>query len=316
MAVFTSVAPDELASWLARYPVGALVEMKGIASGIENTNYFVTTEGGRFVLTIFEKLTAAELPFYLGLMGHLAERGIACPAPLAQNDGSTLASLRDKPAALVTRLSGESVMQPRAAHCAAVGETLARMHLAGRDYAGALANPRGLPWWRATTPKIVPFLDAERARLLTEEVAYQAARSHDALPRGPVHADLFRDNVLFDGECIGGVIDFYFAGIDTLLFDVAVTLNDWCIDHADGAIDPPRAAALLDAYRAVRPFLDAEKRAWSAMLRAAALRFWISRLYDFYCPRPGELIVAHDPEHFHRVLRRRIADAAHPPSLH
>lgn len=315
MAVFTSVSPDELAAWLARYPVGTLVEMKGIASGIENTNYFVTTDGGRFVLTIFEKLTAAELPFYLGLMGHLARHGIPCPAPIAQRDGSTLASLRDKPAALVTRLSGESVMQPRAEHCAAVGTTLARMHLAGRDYAGGLANPRGLAWWRETAPKVLPFLDTERAQLLAQEVAFQSQQARDALPRGPVHADLFRDNVLFDGTRIGGVIDFYFAGVDALLFDVAVTLNDWCIDHATGEIDAPRARAMLAAYGAVRPITPQEKAAWPAMLRAAALRFWISRLYDFYCPRPGELIHAHDPEHFHRVLRRRIDGAAHPPAL-
>lgn len=315
MAVFTSVSHDELASWLARYDVGALVEMKGIASGIENTNYFVTTTGGRWVLTIFEKLTAAELPFYLDLMGHLARHGIPCPAPVPLRTGGTLAELKAKPAALVTRLAGSAVMQPEPAHCAEVGATLARMHVAGRDFPGRLENPRGPAWWKATAPAVMPFLDAERQHLLASELAWQSEQSRDGLPRGPVHADLFRDNVLFDGARIGGVIDFYFAGLDALLFDVAVTLNDWCIDHPTGAVIDARARAFLDAYKAIRPFTAAEHTAWPAMLRAGALRFWLSRLFDFYCPRPGELIHAHDPEHFRRVLALRVADTARAPSL-
>jgi homoserine kinase type II len=315
MAVFTSVSQDELAAWLERYAVGTLVEMRGIASGIENTNYFVTTTGGRWVLTLFEKLTPAELPFYLDLMGHLARHGIPCPAPVARRDGGTLDALKGKPAALVSRLPGAAVMQPEAAHCAEVGATLARMHVAGRDFGGTLENPRGAEWREATAPAVMPFLDAERRSMLEAELAFQRTQSREALPRGAVHGDLFRDNVLFDGPRIGGVIDFYFAGVDALLFDVAVTLNDWCIDHPSGAVLPEHARAFLTAYQAVRPITAAERGAWPAMLRAAALRFWLSRLFDFYCPRPGELIHAHDPEHFFRILRLRVAERDRAPAL-
>jgi homoserine kinase type II len=185
---------------------------------------------------------------------------------------------------------------------------LADMHLAGQSYPGRLDNPRGPRWWREATPKVSPFLDAGGAALLHAELAFQALHRLDDLPRGLIHADLFRDNVLFAGSRIGGVIDFYFAGIDCLLFDVAVTLNDWCV-HADGEIDTKRAHALLAAYHARRPFAAAERDAWPVLLRAAALRFWLSRLYDFYLPRPGELVHAHDPGHFRRILELRIADA-------
>lgn len=314
MSVFTSVTQAEVSAWLKRYSVGTLVELHGIAAGIENTNYFVTTTLGRFVLTIFEKLTVAELPFYLNLMSHLARHAVPCPAPVADNENRLLGELKGKPAALVTRLPGAVITSPSPAHCARVGATLASMHLAGRSYDGSLENPRGLSWWTDTAPKVMPFLDLGGQTLLREELTYQSAQRFDALPRGPIHADLFRDNVLFEGERLGGVIDFYFAGIDTWLFDVAVTFNDWCVQR-DGTIDTPRARAMLDAYAAVRAIEPAEHHAWPTILRAAALRFWLSRLFDFHLPRPGELVHAHDPEHFRRILTLRIAHAAQPPSL-
>jgi homoserine kinase type II len=311
MSVFTPVTPEQLSAWLKNYRLGTLIEMQGIASGIENTNYFVTTTGGRYVLTLFEKLTPLELPFYLGLMAHLAQHGVPSPAPASDVEGRLFSQLNGKPAALISRLPGTSVTAPTPAHCGEVGGTLADIHLAGQSYAGRLANPRGPRWWRVAAAKVSPFLDAERAALLHAEIEFQARHRCEALPRGPVHADLFRDNVLFDAERIGGVIDFYFAGVDCLLFDVAVTLNDWCV-HPGGEIDAPRAQALLAAYHARRSFSPAEHEAWPVLLRSAALRFWLSRLYDFYLPRPGELVHAHDPEHFHRILRLRIAhtDAA------
>jgi homoserine kinase type II len=305
MSVFTSVSESEAASWLAQFSVGTLTELRGIAAGIENTNYFASTTNGRFVLTIFEKLTALELPYYLNLMSHLARHGIPCPAPIANNSNETLLELKGKPAALVTRLPGGVVSAPDARHCREVGETLANMHLAGRSYGGTLENPRGPRWWIETAPKVMPFLDAERQALLQSEIAYQSTNRSLDLPRGSIHADLFRDNVLFDGHRLGGVIDFYFAGVDALLFDVAVTLNDWCV-FPDGTVDPPRATELLAGYHAKRPFTAAERAAWPTMIRAAALRFWLSRLYDFYLPRAGELVHAHDPEHFCRILRLRI----------
>jgi homoserine kinase type II len=183
---------------------------------------------------------------------------------------------------------------------------LADMHLAGRGYDGKLENPRGPKWWREAAPRVERFLDPARRELLASELEFQARHRALDLPRGPVHADLFRDNVLFDEDRIGGVIDFYFAGLDAFVFDVAVAVNDWCIDPA-GEIDPARANALLAAYRGTREFTHAERGAWPVLLRAAALRFWLSRLHDFYLPRPGELVHAHDPEHFRRVLEARRA---------
>ena len=306
MSVFTRVTPEELSVWLKRYAIGTLVDLQGIAAGIENTNYFVTTSHGRFVLTLFERLAAAELPFYLNLMAHLARHGIPCPAPIADRSDKYLGTLNGKPATIVTCLPGAPLTSPGARHCERVGAMLGDMHLAGRGYAGRLENPRGPRWWREAAREVMPFLDAARRGLLASELDYQVGHRDLDLPRGPVHADLFRDNVLFDGERIGGVIDFYFAGLDSLLFDVAVTVNDWCVDQA-GEIDEERARALLAAYRRVREFNGPELDAWPVMLRAAALRFWLSRLYDFYLPRPGELTHAHDPEHFRRVLEARRA---------
>jgi len=312
MSVFTPVAPEQLSVWLQRYHLGTLLQLQGIAAGIENTNYFVTTTGGSYVLTLFEKLTPAELPFYLGLMSHLAQHGIHSPAPATDLHGQFFSELNGKPAALMSRLPGAAVTAPTPAHCGEVGSALAEIHVAGQSYAGRLDNPRGPRWWNEAAAKVSPFLDPARAALLSAELAFQAQHRREDLPSGPVHADLFRDNVLFDGARIGGVIDFYFAGIDTLLFDVAVTLNDWCVQPG-GEVDAPRARALLAAYHARRPFTAAEGGAWPAVLRAAALRFWLSRLYDFYLPRAGELVHAHDPEHFRRILELRIAHAQDAP---
>ena len=312
MSVFTPVTPEQLSVWLQSYRLGTLVRMQGIAAGIENTNYFVTVTGGNFVLTLFEKLTPSELSFYLGLMAHLAQRGIPSPAPAIDLKGRMFSELNGKPAALMSRLQGEAVTAPTPAQCSQVGGTLAAIHLAGRSYAGTLANPRGPRWWREAAPQVSPFLDAARAELLRSELEFQSQHRCEDLPRGPIHADMFRDNVLFAGERIGGVIDFYFAGVDCLLFDVAVTFNDWCVDAA-GGIDTTRARALLAAYHAKRPFTSAEGGAWPLMLRAAALRFWLSRLYDFYLPRAGELVHAHDPEHFRRILELRIAHSGDAP---
>ena len=314
MAVFTTVTPAEVSEWLRPFGIGALTDLQGIASGIENTNYFVTTGRGRYVLTIFEKLTAAELPCYLGLMRHLATHGLPCPAPFATSDGQLFALLKGRPAALVSRLAGSSVLAPNAAHCAEVGATLARMHVAGADFTTLHHNPRGPKWWRATAPKVMPFLDAERQALLATELAHQTSHRFDELPRGPIHADLFRDNVLFTGDRVAGVIDFYFACTDVLLYDIAIAVNDWCI-NADGALDDTRARAFLDAYAALRPYTAVERGAWPVMLRAAALRFWVSRLHDFHLPRAGELTHAKDPGHFRRILERRIREEDTLPVL-
>jgi homoserine kinase type II len=309
MAVFTSVSEAELTAWLGDYSLGQLLELQPISSGIENTNYFVTTGNGRFVLTLFEKLTADELPFYLNLMAHLARHGIPCPSPVASRRNQFLGALNGKPACIATRLSGKSVTAPSEAQCAAIGAMLGQMHIAGQSFSQVMPNPRGAAWRTATAPQVRPFIDAEQAELLDGEVALHAQNKFSSLPQGVIHADLFRDNVLLEGDRVGGLIDFYFACSDALLYDVAITVNDWCMRHAEGKLDDARAQAFLRAYHAERPLTDAEREAWPAMLRLAALRFWISRLYDLHLPRDGELINAHDPSHFERVLRNHIATA-------
>lgn len=310
MAVFTPVSLDDLDSWAGQFPIGKPLAVKGISSGIENSNFFLTTETGEYVLTVFEKLTFEQLPFYLNLMRHLAERAVLVPAPIGDRQGRIIHTLHGKPASIVTKLEGSCQMAPRPVHCAAVGAMLARMHVAAQDFGIRQPNLRGLDWWRETAPIVLPYLSADSAAVLHAEMTFQEAFAASApyrgYPRGPIHADLFRNNVMFDGERLTGFFDFYFAGCDTWLFDVAVTVNDWCIDLESGTIDPDRTRALLDAYHAVRPFTPEERDGWQPMLRAAALRFWLSRLYDFHLPRDAEMLTPHDPTHFERILRRRI----------
>jgi homoserine kinase type II len=212
---------------------------------------------------------------------------------------------------VVDRLAGHSELAPTPAHCAAVGDMLARMHLAARDYGRRQPNLRGLAWWNDTVPVVLPFLDEAQSALIRSELAYQnhvaATAAYAALPRGPIHADLFRDNVMFEDGRLTGFFDFYFAGVDTWLFDVAVCLNDWCIDLATGERHAERTNAFLEAYGRVRPLTAAERQLVPAMLRAGALRFWISRLWDFHLPREASMLQPHDPAHFERVLRQRVA---------
>ena len=323
MAVYTEVSEGEAGALLQSLGLGELTALRGIEGGIENTNYFASSTQGEWVLTLFERLTHAQLPFYLHLMKHLAQHGVPVPEPQAKAAGVRVRAGEDdilhtvcgKPAAVVNRLRGKSELAPGPAHCAAVGDMLARAHLAARDYELRQPNLRGLAWWNETVPVILPHLDESQAALIRAELAYQnhtaASSAYAALPRGAVHADLFRDNVMFEGTAeqpvLTGFFDFYFAGVDSWLFDLAVTLNDWAIDVASGATDAAHTAALLDAYQAVRPLTDAERRLLPAMLRAGALRFWLSRLWDFHLPREASLLKPHDPRHFERVLRQRLA---------
>ena len=310
MAVFTEVTPQEAQALLTTLDLGTLHTLKGCASGIENTNYFASTDRGDYVLTLFERLSFEQLPFYLHLMDHLARRGIPVPAPQPNDKGEILLTLKGKPAAVVTRLKGANQLHPGPHECAQVGAMLARMHLAGQDYPRRQPNLRGLAWWTETVPVVRPYLSAEQAALIESELAFQQALAaqtdYQRLPQGPIHADLFRDNVMFDGAQLGGFFDFYFAGCDTWLFDIAVCLNDWCIDLPTGAHHPERALAFASAYQSVRPLEAAERRLLPAMLRAGALRFWISRLWDFHLPREASMLKAHDPTHFERVLRERV----------
>jgi len=316
MAVFTEVSEQLARELLTQLRIGEWVSMQGISSGIENTNYFLTTDQGEYVLTVFERLNREQLPFYLYLMKHLAERGIAVPDPQSNRQGDIVLTLLDKPAAVVNRLAGESELNPQAVHCAAMGRTLAHMHLAAKDYEHQQPNLRGLAWWNDTVPQILPFLSESQTQLLSHELAFQnhlsGLSAYTAMPRGPVHADAFRNNVMFVGDDLSGVFDFYFAGVDHWLFDLCVCINDWCIDLDTGRMDDQRLQAMLDAYQSVRPLQAAERQLFNPMLRAAALRFWISRLWDFHLPREASMLQAHDPDHFERVLLQRLS---HPVTL-
>ena len=308
--MYTEVSFDEAASFFQALSVGQLTNIKPCSGGIENTNYFADTDTGAYVLTLFERLSFEQLPFYLQLMKHLAERGIPVPDPVPDKSGSILHSLQGKPAGVVNKLKGSSELAPNQAHCKQVGAMLARMHLAGRDFRLQQPNLRSLPWWNATLPAVLPHVTAQQRSLLMSEIAYQnhvaATSAYKALPTGIVHGDLFRDNVMFEGGDLTGFFDFYFAGCDTFLFDLGVCLNDWCIDLATGHHDAERANALLSAYQGVRLLTAPERSLLPAMARAGALRFWISRLWDFYLPREASLLKAHDPTHFERVLRDRV----------
>jgi homoserine kinase type II len=340
MAVYTEVGFDEADALLRRLGLDALSDLRGIRSGIENTNYYANTARGQWVITLFERLRPEQLPYYLHLMQHLAQHGIPVPAPQADGNGQLLHMLAGKPAAVVTRLPGGHRLDPDIHHASQVGAMLARMHLAGADFALQQPHLRGVQWWAQTVPAVLPFVSPEQAALLRDELAFQQQLADSAagraLPRGPIHADLFRDNVMFVGapeaaeaqhaaqgaasevtpmhgrEQLSGLFDFYFAGVDSFLFDLAVCLNDWCIDLATGRLVEPRAHALVQAYHAVRPLSSTEQRLLPALLRAAAFRFWLSRLWDLHLPREASMLKPHDPTHFERVLRERVDHPWHP----
>lgn len=327
MAVYTQVSRADAAALVQLLDLGELQSLQGIEGGIENTNYFLDTSRGRWVLTLFERLTHAQLPFYLHLMKHLAARGIPVPepqnkpahAPVGPDEDELLHTLCGKPATVVNRLQGRSELAPTEHHCATVGDMLAHAHLAACDFHWQQPNLRGLPWWNETAPVVLPYLDGAQAALLTRELNLQnklsETRAYAQLPRGAVHADLFRDNVMFVGQGeaarLTGFFDFYFAGVDTWLFDLAVSLNDWTIDLDSGQTDEARAQAFLQAYQNVRVLTADEQALLPDMLRAAALRFWISRLWDFYRPRPAQMLKPHDPKHFERILRARAEQKEH-----
>ena len=327
MAVYTEVSFSEAGALLQQLDLGELASMQGCAGGIENTNYFVSTRknGQRhdYVLTLFERLTFEQLPFYLQLMKHLALRGIVVPEPHANAQGELVLNVKGKPAAVVDKLHGASELKPGPLHCTQIGAMLANMHLAGRDFAPSQPNLRGLSWWNATVPEVLPYLTNSQTALITQELAYQnrvaTLPDYAALPRGPIHADLFCNNVMFETVAgqpvLSGVFDFYFAGVDAWLFDLAVCLNDWCIDQASGTHHAANAHHFLAAYNAVRPLQAAEKELLPALLRAGALRFWLSRLWDFYQPRQASMLQAHDPSHFERILRHRACQVRDYPSL-
>lgn len=297
MSVYTRVDRAELAAWLQPLAVGELVDLDGIAAGMQNSNYFVTTRQGRWVLTLFEGVDVAALVFYLDLMAHLAGKGFPCPQPRRAAGGSLWRPLAGKPAALFSCLPGRDVAQPTVAHRRAVGEALARLHRAAADFPSPQPNPCGAAWRQQVGARLLPLVAVDERDLLADELAFQAGLDLTGLPRGVIHADLFRDNVLWDDAGrLSGVLDFYFAGEDCLLFDLAVAANDWCADAT-------QMAELVAGYESVRPLVAGEREAWAALRRAAALRFWLLRLEVRHFPRPGAVVTVKDPDHFSRLLQ-------------
>jgi homoserine kinase type II len=315
MAVYTEIPDDEFARFMAGYDLGAVTSMKGIAEGVENSNFLLVTERGQFILTLYEKrVDPADLPFFLGLMEHLAEHGINCPLPVRNREGTALGRLAGRPAAIVTFLPGVWVRRPRAEHCIALGGALAGLHLAGRGFPLTRPNALSVAGWRplfdhclGRADAVQPGLGAEIARELD---ALEAAWPAD-LPTGVIHADLFPDNVFFLNDRLSGLIDFYFACNDMLAYDVAICLNAWCFEP-DASLNVTKARGLLAAYEAVRPLSAAEVAALPLLCRGSALRFLLTRLYDWLNTPDSALVVKKDPLEYYKKLRfhRGVGDAS------
>jgi len=305
MSVFTPITEDQLEAFLASYSqVGRPQELVGICQGVENTNYFLTTDCGEYVLTLFERVPERDLPFVLRFMAFLAEDRLPVPRPIPNDSGDYLGALAGKQAAIVTKLPGRTIYHPGVEHCAAVGAVLGRMHRTGQRFPDHRPNPRGPTWWQDTAEALDAQVAPDERRLIQDETIYQYHNRRVDLPRGVIHADLFHDNALFDEGELTGIIDFYYACTDVLAYDLAIVANDWCI-HSDGTLNPYRARALLHHYHAERPLTRNEEALWPIMLRGAALRFWLSRLWDYHNPRGGELTTTKDPEHFRAILEAR-----------
>ena len=308
MSVYTTIEKDELETFLTRYDVGQLVSYQGISAGIENTNYFVTTDQNgqqnEFVLTIFEAHDAEEMPYFLDLMAHLNEHKVPSAHPIKDKQGQMLQDLKNKPAALVQRLKGGSITETTVDYCAKLGAALGDLHTAGLSFDQDQENTRGPHWWHDTTLLLEDKLSANDLDVLHEEMKFQESQSQADIPRGLIHADLFRDNALWHENELSGIIDFYFASSDALLYDVAVTVNDWCSDDS-GKLEFDKVDAFLRAYNQQRALTESEKALWPVMLRAGALRFWLSRLYAVHFPKEGEMTHIKDPQEFKTILLHR-----------
>ncbi len=306
MAVYTDVTADDLTRFLAGYDIGELRSYKGIAEGVENSNFLLHTSGGYFILTLYEKRVAAgDLPFFLGLMEHLARRGINCPQPVRNRDGGTLGEIAGRPAAIVTFLDGLWIRRPTAAHCGAVGEALAKLHLAGADFPMRRPNALSIEGWRPLYEQAKARGDSVRPGLCDEIVAELDRLEREwprDLPEGVIHADMFPDNVFFLGDALSGLIDFYFACTDTLAYDVAICLNAWCFEP-DHSYNVTKGRALLKGYAGVRPMTASERDALPVLARGAATRFLLTRLVDWLAVPDGALVKPKDPLEYYRKLR-------------
>lgn len=309
MSVFTPITTQELQAFLGHYAVGALQDFVGIEAGVENSNFFVNTSTGRYVLTLFEQHSPNELSYFLQVMQHMARANLPIAAPIPTQAGSLLSECKGKPAALIMCLAGENLLTANLRQCAAMGELLAKIHLAGQSFALKRAPDRGHHWRLQTAKRLLPLVDAEDRVLLSTSLERQQTLQLSDLPQGLIHADLFRDNTLFIHDQISGVLDWYYACYDCWLYDLAIVVNDWCCVH-EGALDPERLVSCLSAYQRIRPLTLLEAAQWQLMLEAAALRFWLSRLVAKLEPRVGSLVLQKDPLEFREKLAQRQTETA------
>ena len=306
MAVYTEVSDRDLIAFVAEYDIGEALSCKGIAEGVENTNYLLSTGAGTFILTLYEKrVDPKDLPFFLGLMEHLAAKGVPCPVPVKGRDGKSLRKLAKRPAAIVTFLEGMWPRKTTADHCAGLGTALARLHVAGQDFGLRRANNLALPAWRSLLDKNLPHADGVRpglARALEAELVYLESHWPRGLPEGVIHADLFPDNVFFHHGQVSGLIDFYFACWDTIAYDVAICLNAWCFETGN-SFNVTKARRLLSSYRKVRAFSEAEIEALPLLARGSALRFLLTRLHDWVHTPKDALVTRKNPIEYWDRLR-------------
>jgi len=313
MAVFTPLTEPQVADFLSRFDAGSLVSLEGVPAGTENTTFFVTTDRRELVLTLFEQGEHEELPFFVELLDYLDEHRLPVPGPLHDRDGIALHALADKPALLFPKLPGRHPADPNLAQCRELGNALGRMHVVSRHFPGHRPNPRDLHWLLPMHHKVLAYLSPQDQALMKDEVEIYQGFFGDSpdLPQGALHGDLFRDNTLFDGDRLGGLIDFYNGCTGDLLFDLAIVINDWATGP-DGRLDAARHDAILTAYQARRPLTPAERDAWPMMLRLTALRYWLSRLLVVYVDPPAHDLTPHDPERFRTILKARLEHGALP----
>ncbi len=304
MSVYTPVSSTELELFLERYAIGALRSYSGIENGITNTNFWLQTETGHFVLTLYEHHQPAALDYILGLQYHLAKQGVACATPVTDNSQRYYSTLNNRPAAIINQVGGDVCHRLKSRHCASIGSELAKFHLSGKSYGNTRVNPTGKLWRSKIQQLVSPLMEADERNLLQEELkAYQNLEMHN-LPAGPAHCDLFHDNCLFENECLNGIIDFDYACDEAFVYDLAITQNDCCI-YEDGSIDTILRDAFLTAYASIRPLQAIEQDMLAFMLRLAATRFWLSRLHDRHFPLVGEMTFTKDPDEFKNILLLR-----------
>jgi homoserine kinase type II len=308
MSVYTRVETDELDAFLQRYSIGKLIKYAGITAGVTNTNYWLETQTGHYVLTLFEHLDSVGLDYVLGLQHHLADKGVNCAAPIVDREGLFFSTLNHRPAAIINRIPGSVCRTPTVSQCHQIGLELARFHLAGLSYENQRSNSRGLSWCKSMSEQLCFVLDDADLSLINMVIEDFECSDLANLPKGSLHGDLFHDNALFDGDRLGGIIDFDYACNDYLAYDIAVTANDWCID-SDGALVAEKMSAFLGAYNEIRHLLACEYGALPIMLQVAALRFWLSRLYDKIFPLEGELTFVKDPNECRKMLLLRRHEA-------